>query len=171
MRKVAIEKFGDVIILNGERFLDSRGEFVRIQVDPKWPKPQYYARSINKLAGTFRGIHYQTKPFSEHKYVTVSSGAIIDYVVCVDQKSKNFGSWAEIEISEDNLRVIHIPPGYAHGYQTLADATEVSYGISGSYSKAHARTLNYAQFNFDLRLPISSISEKDYKGEPIAGPK
>ena len=171
MRKVEIEKFSDIIILTGELFSDSRGEFVKIEIEPNWPKPDYYARSFNNLAGTFRGIHYQTDPFLEHKSVSVSSGAIIDYVVCVDKKSEYFGAWAEIEISKNNLKFLHIPPGYAHGYQTLADSTEVCYGISGIYSKKHSRTLNYTQFNFNPKLPITSISDNDSKGESIVGSK
>jgi dTDP-4-dehydrorhamnose 3,5-epimerase len=167
MQQVNIEKFSDIIVAESFNVSDYRGDLVKLKVDPNWPKTEYFIKTNNKLAGTFRGIHFQVEPYFEYKLVYVSSGAITDYIVCVDKRNVNFGKWAEIEITEFNARFIHIPPGYAHGYQTLLDSTIVSYGISGNYSEIHSRTLDFNQFNLNLKLPVSSISKKDKSGIPI----
>jgi dTDP-4-dehydrorhamnose 3,5-epimerase len=89
--------------------------------------------SFNARAGTLRGLHLQRPPHGETKLVRVTAGAIFDVAVDLRDGSPTYGRWIGVELSAGNRRQLYIPAGFAHGFQTLADATEIAYQISVPY--------------------------------------
>lgn len=152
-----------------EKKEDQRGFFART-----WDKKEFANKgldsefiqssiSINKNKGTFRGMHYQTKPFEESKIVRCTKGKIFDIIIDLRANSKTFKEWISIELSEENYKMLYIPKGFAHGFQTLEDNTEVFYQISQYYMPEYSKGVkwNDPEFNIKLPLDVSIISRKD----------
>ena len=120
-------------------------------------------RSVNNFKGAFRGLHYQKPPFSEIKIVTCLKGAVIDFVVDLRKESATFLHWLEVKLSEENNKAIVIPQGFAHGFQTLQDSTELLYFHTQFYNPEYESGINYKDPFIKIKLPleISEISEKD----------
>jgi dTDP-4-dehydrorhamnose 3,5-epimerase len=93
--------------------------------------------SFNHYQGTLRGMHFQADPFGEVKLIRCTKGAIFDVIVDIRPESNTFGQWATVTLTEDNNQTLYIPTGFAHGFQTLRDSTEVLYYMSTTY-KAEA---------------------------------
>ena len=89
--------------------------------------------SFNHKAGTLRGMHYQADPSPEVKLVRCTMGAAFDVVVDLRPDSPTYRQWASVELSAENRRAVYIPAGFAHGFQTLTDATELFYQMSEFY--------------------------------------
>jgi len=83
--------------------------------------------SFNRKKGTLRGMHYQKTPYEEVKLVRCTQGAIYDVIVDLRPESLTFKQWISVELSAENYRSIYIPGGFAHGFQTFSDASEVHY--------------------------------------------
>src|SRR5205823_1346915 len=95
--------------------------------------------SFNRRAGTLRGMHYQAEPFGEDKLVRCTLGAAYDVVVDLRPGSPTFARWAAAELSAASRRMLYVPRGFAHGFQTLADDTELHYLMSEFYRPECAR--------------------------------
>jgi dTDP-4-dehydrorhamnose 3,5-epimerase len=119
--------------------------------------------SYNRWRGTLRGMHYQAAPFEEAKLVRCPGGAIYDVIVDLRPGSRTRMQWIAIELNSENRRMLYIPAGCAHGFQTLMDHTEVSYQISEWYSPDHARGVRWNDEAFGIRWPIGDpiMSDKD----------
>lgn len=119
--------------------------------------------SYSAQSGTLRGLHFQREPHSEAKLVSCLKGAIWDVIVDLRQGSETFGAWAAFELTAENRRQLYIPRGFAHGFQTLRDHTEVSYLISEFYDPESADGIRFDDpaLAIDWPLPVSVISEKD----------
>lgn len=89
--------------------------------------------SFNRRKGTLRGLHYQAPPHPEAKLVRCTRGAVFDVVVDVRAGSPTFGRWWGVELSAENRLAIYVPEGFAHGFQTLVDESELFYQISVPY--------------------------------------
>jgi dTDP-4-dehydrorhamnose 3,5-epimerase len=89
--------------------------------------------SYNRRAGTLRGLHYQTDPHSETKLVRCTRGIVYDVIADLRSESPTFGRWYGVVLTPDNGRMLYVPEGFAHGFQTLADHSEVTYQISEFY--------------------------------------
>lgn len=89
--------------------------------------------SFNKKQGTLRGMHYQKAPHAEAKVVRCTRGAIYDVIVDLRPDSPGFKQWVGVELSADNHRMLYVPEGFAHGFQTLQDNSEVLYQMSCDY--------------------------------------
>jgi dTDP-4-dehydrorhamnose 3,5-epimerase len=96
------------------------------------------SRSVNKHAGTLRGLHFQRPPHEEAKLVRCSRGALFDVAVDLRPGSPTYAQWTAAELTQDNGLMLYIPGGCAHGFQTLADDTQVEYDISVSYVASHS---------------------------------
>ena len=130
--------------------------------------------SFNHKAGTLRGMHRQIPPHAEGKLVRCIRGTIIDVALDLREDSPTFGRHAMVELSADNRRALWVPPYVAHGYQTLADDTEVLYQVSGPYAPEGERGQRYDDPAFGLQWPheVTVISDKDrswpdWDGKPI----
>ena len=128
--------------------------------------------SFNRIAGTLRGLHYQAKPHEETKLVRCTRGAIFDVVLDVRRGSTTYLQWRSIELSGDNRRMLVVPPGCAHGFQSLVDACEVFYQISVPYQPESARGLRWDDPAFAIPWPIKTplLSQAD-RSHPLLHPQ
>jgi dTDP-4-dehydrorhamnose 3,5-epimerase len=99
--------------------------------------------SYNARRGTLRGLHWQAAPSLEVKLVQCIRGAVFDVAVDVRPGSSTRGCWVAVELSADNRQSLYIPAGFAHGFQTLAEDSEILYHISTSYRPESARGIRW----------------------------
>lgn len=119
--------------------------------------------SLNHRRGTLRGMHYQVKPHQEAKLVRCTRGRIQDVIVDLRAGSPSFKQWLAVELSADNSRMLYVPEGFAHGFLTLADDTEVFYQISEVHHPESARGFrwNDPAFGIAWPAPVQVISDRD----------
>ena len=119
--------------------------------------------SCNRQSGTIRGMHYQEKPFQENKLVRCTRGAIYDVALDLRQESPTYMQWFGVALTADNYKMLYVPEGFAHGYQTLTDNTEVVYQVSQVYAPQAERGVRYDDPAFAIVWPlhVSVISAKD----------
>lgn len=119
--------------------------------------------SFNRKRGTLRGMHYQAKPHEEAKLIRCTSGAIYDVIVDLRPGLTTFKQWTAITLSAVNRRMLYIPEGVAHGFQTLEDDSEVFYQMSEFYAPESERGVRWNDPAFGIRWPISDpiMSDRD----------
>ena len=119
--------------------------------------------SYNKRKGTLRGMHYQIAPYAEAKLVRCTMGVIYDVIIDLRPDSKTYCHWISTQLSAENRKMIYIPEGFANGFQTLMDNTEVFYQISEFYAPEYARGVLWNDPKFKIEWPhdVRVISEKD----------
>jgi dTDP-4-dehydrorhamnose 3,5-epimerase len=119
--------------------------------------------SQSAARGTLRGMHFQRAPHGEVKVVSCLKGAIWDVIIDLRPRSLTFRGWQGFELSAENRRQLYVPEGFAHGFQTLCDDTEVGYLISAFYEPHAADGVRYddPSFAIDWPLPLTEISKKD----------
>jgi dTDP-4-dehydrorhamnose 3,5-epimerase len=148
---------------------DERGFFART-----WCAEEFQARgldphlaqcsfSFNTRRGTLRGMHYQGPPYEEAKLVRCSSGAIYDVILDLRPGSRTYCKWFHAELTASTRQMLYVPRGFAHGFQTLADDTEVVYLISAPYRPEYGRGVRWDDPLFGIRWPIRDpiLSERD----------
>ena len=115
-------------------------------------------------------MHLQRQPHAEAKVVSCTKGAILDVIVDARRGSKTFRQWKAFELSAGNRRQLYVPVGFAHGFQTLEDNTEVNYLISNFYQPDASTGLRYDDpvLGIDWPLAVSVISERDQSWPLIA---
>jgi dTDP-4-dehydrorhamnose 3,5-epimerase len=158
-----------VVVLEVERKEDARGFFAHIFASDEFRKrglvdeyPQHNV-GYNHVKGTLRGMHFQRAPHEQAKLVRCSRGAVYDVALDLRPGSPTFRRWVAVELSADNHRMLYVPTGCAHGYQTLEDATEVSYLTSQVYVPQSATGFRHDDPAFAIRWPlaVTSISGAD----------
>jgi len=119
--------------------------------------------SSNSKKGTLRGMHYQVAPHEEVKLVSCLRGAIYDVIIDMRPSSSTYCRWVTIELTAENYRMLYIPVGFAHGFQTLKDNTVVFYQMSEFYHPKCARGVSWDDSMFSIKWPIKQliISSKD----------
>lgn len=119
--------------------------------------------SYNKLKGTLRGMHFQTEPHGEAKLVRCTKGGIYDAIIDVRSDSPTFKKWIGVELTEHNHKMLYVPEGFAHGFITLQDDTEVTYQVSEFYTPGAEEGIRWDDptFNIDWPVEVNVISEKD----------
>jgi dTDP-4-dehydrorhamnose 3,5-epimerase len=127
-------------------------EFERLGLNPKLVQCSI---SWNERRGTLRGLHYQTEPYAEAKLIRCCSGAIYDVIVDLRPASPTYGKWIATELNSQNRQMLYVPEGFAHGFQTLIDHTEISYQVSASYQPDYARGVRWNDPVFGIEWPIS----------------
>lgn len=160
-----------------------KGAFL-IDLDPRSDNRGFFARSwclkefqehglVSHIAqinlaltlkmGTVRGLHFQTPPDEEAKTVRCTRGAVYDVVVDLRPSSPTHKAWAGFELSADNHRILYIPVGCAHGYQTLSDDSEIEYLTSAAYAPTSAKGVRFDDpaFGIEWPLPVTVISDAD----------
>ena len=156
-------------IVEPDRLEDERGFFARTWCRKEFeqhglnPNVVQCNISFNRNKGTLRGMHYQASPFEEAKLVRCTMGAIYDVIIDLRLNSKTFMQWIAVELTAENRKMIYIPEGFAHGFQTLEDDTEVFYQMSEFYAPEYARGVRWNDPNFNIEWPddIRIISAKD----------
>ena len=160
---------------------DERGRFTRlfcaqefsvVRPDIRFVQTNH---SVTRHRGTVRGLHFQHLPASEAKLVRCIRGAVFDVAVDLRRKSPTFGKWHAAELSAENERQLFIPEGFAHGFQSLADDTELLYQHTVPYTPNCEGGLLYCDPSIAIEWPLSvtTVSERDarlpYLGFVIAG--
>jgi len=157
-------------IIQAEKIEDERGFFARSFCKRELEEQGLDAAvaqcsvAMNKKRGTIRGMHYQTAPREETKLVSCLRGSLYDVVLDLRRKSRTYLQWSAQELQADDYKMIYVPKGCAHGYQTLDDNTLVAYQMSEFYSPASYRGVRWNDPTFDIRWPPVStriISKKD----------
>jgi dTDP-4-dehydrorhamnose 3,5-epimerase len=122
-----------------------------------------YSISYNERRGTLRGMHYQAQPHSESKLVRCTAGAIYDVLLDLRPESSTFRSWIAVELTSANRKAVYIPTGFAHGFQSLSDHSEVFYQISKSYRLRLSRGVRWNDPAFGIKWPLETaiLSERD----------
>ena len=126
--------------------------------------------AYNRLAGTLRGMHWQVAPHAEVKLVRCVRGAVHDVIVDLRPDSDTFAEWIAVELTEDNRRTLYVPEGFAHGYLTLADGSEVWYQMSAPYAPDAARGFRYDDARFGIAWPAAGelvVSDRDLAWPPF----
>lgn len=162
------------LLLDIEPRADARGFFAR-----SWCRREFEAHglsatiaqsniAVSPRKGTLRGLHYQEAPDAEVKLVRCTRGAVYDVIVDLRPESPTYKRWLGMELSADNHRMLYVPEGFAHGYQTLSDDCELWYQTSQFYAPAAARGVRYDDPAFDIRWPlaVTVISDADH-GWPL----
>ncbi len=122
--------------------------------------------SFNKKKGTLRGMHYQIGPYEEAKLVRCTRGTIYDVIVDLRPQSPTFKQWIALQLTAENRRMLYVPEGFAHGFQTLEDNTEVFYQMSEFYHPECARGVRWDDPAFGIEWPederIISVRDQQY---------
>jgi len=156
-------------LIEPERREDFRGFFARTWCEKEAaahtinPRVVQCNVSFNHRKGTLRGMHYQKSPFEEAKLVRCTMGAIHDVIIDLRQDSPTFKRHVGAVLTADNRRMLYIPEGFAHGFQTLEDNTEVFYQMSQFYSPEHAAGVRWNDPTFGIQWPIPEpiMTERD----------
>lgn len=162
-------KLRGAFIIEPEPLEDERGFFARTFDQKEFeahglnPRVMQCNISFNKKKGTLRGMHYQIAPYQEAKLVCCTKGAIYDVALDLRLDSPTLKQWIAVELTAENRRMLYIPEGFAHGFQTLEDNTEVFYQMSEFYHPESAKGVRWNDPAFGIVWPIapSIISEKD----------
>lgn len=142
-----------------EIFEDERGYFARSWSQREFEEQGLDARlaecniSFNKRKGTLRGMHYQDAPHGQVKLVRCTRGAIFDAIVDLRPDSETFRQWVGFELTPDNGRMLYVPEKFAHGFQTLADSSEVFYQMSSVFAPESAKGVRFDDPAFKIEWP------------------
>ena len=158
-----------VFVIEPEIIEDERGFFACSWKQDEFEKHRLNPRlvqcniSYNTRSGTVRGMHFQNQPHAETKLVRCTRGAIYDVAIDLRSDSPTRYRWVGAELTGDNHRMLYIPEGFAHGYQTLTDSTEVCYQMSEYYHPESAGGVRWSDplFGIEWPLPVTVIAERD----------
>lgn len=164
-------KLKGAYIIDLDRISDERGFFSR-----RWCAKEFALQRLNPSVvqvnighnikkGTVRGMHFQIEPNAEVKLVYCSRGALYDVIIDLREESPTRGQWFGVELTADNARMLYVPEGFAHGYQTLEDETDLVYQTSQFYAKESATGVRFNDPTFGIAwpLPVSTISSGDQR--------
>lgn len=164
-------KIPDLVIVKPTVFEDKRGYFFE-----SYNKGIFLQNGIDQnfvqdnesksAKGVLRGLHFQKPPFAQGKLVRVMRGAVLDVAVDLRKGSLTYGHWASVELNHDNKWMYWVPPGFAHGFVTLEDATVFFYKCTNVYNKESEGSIlwNDPDLNIDWKIDNPVLSEKDKTG-------
>jgi dTDP-4-dehydrorhamnose 3,5-epimerase len=149
-------------------FTDARGffcesykqsEFRQNGIDVQFKQDDYSCSAM----GVLRGLHYQISPYTQGKLIMIVKGRIWDVAVDIRKDSPTFGRWEGMELSEDNHRLLWIPPGFAHGFVSLSDSVHFLYKCTEEYCKQSERGIKWNDPDLSIEWPLQeiSVSERD----------
>jgi dTDP-4-dehydrorhamnose 3,5-epimerase len=156
-------------VISLQPFSDNRGwftrtfckkEFEQIGHIQEWVQLNH---SFTSMKGAIRGMHFQYPPYSEIKMVRCISGTIFDVIVDIRKGSPTFLHWFGTELSAENRKMLYIPKGFAHGFQTLTDNCEIIYHHTDFYEKDSEGALNFNDptLNIKWKLEPTDVSTRD----------
>lgn len=159
---------GGAFVIEPERLEDERGFFARSWCEVEFarhglePALAQCNISWNRSRGTLRGLHFQAPPHAEAKLVRCTRGAAFDVLVDLRPDSASFGRWHGVVIDAGSRQAVYAPAGFAHGFETLADDTELFYQMTVAYDPASARGIRWDDPALDIAWPIA---------DPILSPR
>jgi dTDP-4-dehydrorhamnose 3,5-epimerase len=159
----------DVYIIENEPHHDNRGYFERLYCKNEllaiglFKEIVQVNHSFSKKRGTLRGLHFQVPPSTETRIIKCIKGSVFDVALDLRKKSPTFLEWYGIELNAENNRMLFIPEGFAHGFQTLKSNTELLYFHTGYYNQSKEGAVNYSDPLFKIQIPlkVTEISERD----------
>ncbi|RCX29137.1 dTDP-4-dehydrorhamnose 3,5-epimerase [Bacillus sp. AG236] len=162
-------KFEDALLIEPKVFGDHRGFFTESYnketfqqngIDMDFIQDNH---SLSQQPGTLRGMHYQLNDKAQTKLVRVTRGAIYDVIVDIRKGSPTYGEWQGFILSADNKRQLLVPKGFAHGFCTIVENTEVQYKVDELYSPEHDRGIAWNDPALNINWPFNNpvLSEKD----------
>ncbi len=162
-------KLKGAYVVEIQKLEDERGFFARSwcrrEFETHGLNPQLVQCNIsfNACIGTMRGMHYQTKPYEEAKLIRCTMGSIYDVIVDIRPDSPSFKQYLGIVLTPGNYKMLYVPEGFAHGFLTLEDNTEIFYQMSEFYAPDHARGFRWNDPAFGIEWPsnVQVISERD----------
>ncbi len=167
--RIGATTLADARLIEMERRGDERGYFARTFCEAEFGAAGLVTRFVqasqshNRRRGTLRGMHFQRAPHGEVKLVRVVRGAIHDVIIDLRRGSPSYGRWEAFELSAENGRSLYVPEGFAHGFQTLADETDVIYQISHPYTPGSDGGVrwNDPAFGISWPLTVTEMAPKD----------
>ena len=159
----------DAYVINLDPHVDMRGSFVRLFCKDEFKAIGFKKKFVqinyvvNKHKQTFRGFHFQLPPYAETKLIRCVQGKVQDYIIDIREGSPTFLKSFTIELSENNLQMLLIPKGFAHGYITLEDNSTLIYFHTALYKPGYESGLRYNDTSLNIGLPAEPeiISERD----------
>jgi len=159
----------DAMLIDIEKRGDDRGYFARTMCRDEFAAHGLVSdfvqanHSYNRSRGTLRGMHFQRAPHEEVKLVRCVRGAILDVIIDLRPESPTYRKWEGFELSAENGRLLYVPGGFAHGFQTLVDDVDVTYQVSHPYTPAAEGGVRHDDPAFGIRWPepVTVISPKD----------
>ncbi|MDQ3623809.1 MAG: dTDP-4-dehydrorhamnose 3,5-epimerase [Verrucomicrobiota bacterium] len=160
------KKLKGAFVIDPERFEDQRGFFAR-----SWSEREFAAHglnprlvecsiSFNRRRGTLRGMHFQRAPREQGKLVRCTMGGIYDVIIDLRPQSPTFKQWLGVELTAENRRMLYVPETFAHGFQTLLDATEVSYQMTDVFAPECADGVRWDDPAFGIEWPDTGGEER-----------
>lgn len=167
-------KLKGLYVIEPEILSDERGRFARTYCKKEFAKINFEKEfvqmnfSVNYKKGTLRGMHYQLPPYEETKLIRCISGKVFDVAIDLRKNSGTYLQWFGTELSKDNSKMILIPEGFAHGFLTLEDNSELIYHHTEYYNPSAERGIRYDDKSVNIKFPgeVLIVSEKD-KSYPI----
>jgi len=152
-----------------EKIEDHRGYFARTYCKNEFQEFGLVSnwvqmnQTLTKQKGTLRGLHYQREPKTESKLIRCISGGVLDVIVDIRSESETYGQHFSTKLTSDNQRMLYVPDGVAHGFQTIMNNTELLYLHSEFYSPDHEGGILYSDPDLNILwpLPVSNISSRD----------
>ena len=163
-------KLQGAFIIDLQTHKDSRGFFARAWCQNEFQEhgidwqPVQANQAYTEKKGTLRGLHYQVAPYGEAKLMRCIRGALYDLILDLRPESATFKQWLGVELTADNRRALYVPKGFAHGYLTLKDHTEVFYPVDQFYTPGAEQGIRWNDPAFAIDWPITDnliLSEKD----------
>jgi dTDP-4-dehydrorhamnose 3,5-epimerase len=163
-----------VTLFRADFHADERGTFRRIVDLPELarlgldPAVVQISMATNVRRGTVRGMHYQAAPHGESKTLWCTHGCVFDVLVDLREDEATYGQWISVELGAADALALHVPPGIAHGYQTLVDDSTLTYAIGTPYVPASARSLRWDDPTVGIEWPlaVTAISQRDREAPP-----
>jgi dTDP-4-dehydrorhamnose 3,5-epimerase len=162
-------KLKGAFVIDLEKRGDDRGFFARV-----FCRNEFEAHGLNsfvaqantsysKQCGTLRGMHFQRAPHQEAKLVRCTRGALHDVIVDLRRDSPTFREWVGVDLTAENYRMLYVPEGFGHGFQTLSEDTEVTYLVSEYYEPQAEGGVRFNDPAFGIEWPVevTEMSEKD----------
>ena len=162
-------KIRGAFIIEPELLTDFRGFFMRSFCKEEFEKHGLETSivqcniSYNEKKGTLRGLHYQSPPYEEVKIVSCTKGAVYDVILDLRKNSKTYCQWVSIELTDVNYKMLYVPKGCAHGFQTLKDDTVVYYQMTEFFHPECANGVRWDDPAFGIHWPlgVKIISDRD----------
>jgi dTDP-4-dehydrorhamnose 3,5-epimerase len=167
----------DVLVIEPRVFGDDRGFFFESFNAQGFAQATGFAADFvqdnhsKSAKNVLRGLHYQVVPKAQGKLVRVVHGEVFDVAVDLRKNSRTFGEWVGEILSAENKKQLWIPSGFAHGFLTLSDYTEVLYKTTDYYSPVHERCIRWDDPEIGIVWPLTAtpvLSAKDFQAKPFA---
>lgn len=156
------------ILIEPQVFGDNRGFFLELYKYSDFAAAGIGERLVQdnyskSVKGVLRGLHYQKTPKAQGKLIMCLRGRIFDVAVDLRQGSPWYGCWQSEELTEENRRMLYVPPGFAHGFQVLSDSAEILYKCTEEYSPVDDRGIIWNDAELKIAWPLAAplLSDKD----------